>query len=191
MDIIVFAIIAILLGYRLYTVLGRDDDPIPQKAAFNSQKIQPEQAKPQDKLDRLLRKYNIPLFLKPTFSAILLKDPTFDFNDFLEGAEGAYELILTHALHHDLDKIQEYVAPKVQQSFNKLEKTERFRLKINEVTIVGAEFHDVTASITVQFKSIIQHSGTALERLEDWTFSRNLDSSTLTWILTEIMPLSV
>jgi predicted lipid-binding transport protein (Tim44 family) len=138
-----------------------------------------------------LRKYNVPLFLKPTFSAILLKEPTFDFRDFLEGAEGAYELILTHGLQHDLNKVQDYVDPKAQQVLSQLEKIERFRLKVNETTIVGAEFHNVTALITVQFKSFIQAKEIVLERLEDWTFSRNLESNNPTWILTEVIPLSV
>jgi predicted lipid-binding transport protein (Tim44 family) len=191
MDIIVFAIVALLLGYRLYTVLGRDDGPIPQNVSLTPKKSATEQVRARDKLDQLLRKYNVPLFLKPTFSAILLKEPTFDFRDFLEGAEGAYELILTHGLQHDLNKVQDYVDPKAQQVLSQLEKIERFRLKVNETTIVGAEFHNVTALITVQFKSFIQAKEIVLERLEDWTFSRNLESNNPTWILTEVIPLSV
>ncbi len=72
MDIIIFAIIAIALCYRLYTVLGRDDGPIPQKVVSDVQKSTIEKVNPRDKLDQVLRRYNIPLFLKPAFSAILL-----------------------------------------------------------------------------------------------------------------------
>lgn len=191
MDIIVFAVIAVLLFYRLYTVLGRDEGPIPENVSSNPKNAKPEQPKSLDKLDLLLRKYNIPLFLKPTFSAILLKDPTFDFKDFLEGAEGAYDLILTHALQHELDKVQAYISLGTKNPLKELEKLERFRLKINETAIVSAEFHDVKASITVQFKSTVQSKRDALERVEDWTFTRDLGSNNPVWILTEIIPLSV
>ncbi|MDP3936174.1 MAG: TIM44-like domain-containing protein [Alphaproteobacteria bacterium] len=186
MDIIIFAIVAIVLFYRLYTVLGRDDGPIPQKIASPVVNHEVEQVNPRDKLDQLLRRYNIPLFLKPAFSAIVLKDPTFDFKDFLEGAEGAYELILRHALQGDLDKIQSYISPQAKTRLSQLPHLERFRVKIIATDIVGAEADIPNASITVQFKSTVKD----IQRLEDWVFSRDLDSEDPTWVLKEIMSLN-
>lgn len=183
MDIIIFAIIAIALCYRLYTVLGRDDGPIPQKVVSDVQKSTIEKVNPRDKLDQVLRRYNIPLFLKPAFSAILLKDPTFDFKDFLQGAEGAYELILTHALQGDLDKVQDYISLQVKTDLSQLPHLERFRIKVIAADIVAAEVDIPNASITVQFKSTIKDT----PRLEDWVFARDLESEDPTWILKEII----
>lgn len=186
MDIIVFAIVAIVLCYRLYTVLGRDEGLISQKVVSAVPRPTVEKINPRDKLDQLLRRYNIPLFLKPAFSAILLKDPTFDFKDFLEGAEGAYELILTHALQGDIDKVQDYISPRVKAHLSQLPHLERFRIKVIAADIVGAEVDIPNASITVQFKSTVKDS----QRLEDWVFSRDLESKNPTWILTEILVLN-
>lgn len=183
MDIIVFAIIAIALCYRLYTVLGRDDGPIPQKVASEVPKATIEKVNPRDKLDQLLRRYNIPLFLKPAFSTILLKDPSFDFKDFLEGAEGAYKLILSHALQGDLDKVQNYISPEVKAYLSQLPHLERFRIKIIAADIVGAEANIPNASITVQFKAAVKDN----KRLEGWVFTRDLESEDPTWILKELI----
>jgi predicted lipid-binding transport protein (Tim44 family) len=192
MDIIIFAIVAIILCYRLYTVLGRDDGPIPQSVSSNmTTKTKIEKANQPDKLDQLLRRYNIPLFLKPAFSEILLKDPTFDFKDFLEGAEGAYELILKYAFLHDLAYVKDYVNGKAIDYLNQLSNIKTVRIHVTEVSIVGAEFHNPTALITVQFKSKIQDKSSSSNRLEDWVFKRDLNSDTPTWILEEIITLTV
>lgn len=185
MDIIVFAIIAIGLCYRLYTVLGRDDGSVPQKAAPNFKENPIEKINPRDKLDQAMRRYNVPLFLKPAFSAILLKDPTFDFKDFIEGAEGAYDLILSHAFQGDLEKVQAYISPAAKVRLSKLPPLERFRIKVLEAVIVSAEAAIPNASITVQFKSTVKDT----HRMEDWVFARDLDSNDPTWILKEIITL--
>lgn len=187
MDIIVFAIIAIGLCYRLYTVLGRDDGPVTQKATLTFKESPVEKINPRDKLDQLMRRYNVPLFLKPGFSAILLKDPTFDFKDFLEGAEGAYELILSHAFQGDLDKVQAYISPAVKKLLSQLPLLERFRIKVLDIAIVNTEVAMPNASITVQFKSTIKDSN----RVEDWVFARDLDSNDPTWVLKEIIALNI
>jgi hypothetical protein len=185
MDIFIFAIIAIGLCYRLYAVLGRDDSPVPQKATPNFKEIPIEKINPRDKLDHLMRRYNVPLFLKPAFSAILLKDPTFDFKDFLEGAEGAYEMILSQALQGTIDKVQDYISPAVRNQLSKLTPLERFRIKILEAVIISAEAAVPNAYITVQFKSTVKDT----HRLEDWVFAKDLDSNDPTWILKEIITL--
>lgn len=189
MDIILYAIIAVILIYRLYTVLGRDEGPIPEHVT-NVRVNLPPKSKP-DKLDALLKRYNIPVFLKPAFSAIILKDPTFDFKEFLEGAEGAYEMILTKAFQHEEAELSNYVAASVLDSFKKFELHPRVRVKLIDTAIVNAEFHHPTAFITVQFKSRIQGRTSTWDRMEDWVFSRNLDGNSITWVLKEILPLNV
>lgn len=187
LDIIVFAIIAIGLCYRLYTVLGRDDGPVPQQASLDLKKASIENINPRDKLDQSMRRHNVPLFLKPAFSAILLKDPTFDFKDFLEGAEGAYNLILSHAFQDDLVNVQGYFSPAIKVQLDELPHLERFRIKVLEAFIVSADVHIPNASITVQFRSTVNDT----QRFEDWVFARNLDSDDPTWILKEIITIGV
>lgn len=185
MDIVVFAIVAILLCYRLYTVLGRDEVPISQSATSTNKHPPIGEAIPQTKLDRELHRYDVPLFLKPAFSEILLKDPSFDFKDFLDGAERAHVMIVTHALQGDLDRIRQYVGSKAARQLEKLPKLERFRIKVTNATIVDAEALIPEASITVQFEAVIQ--GDSL--WEDWVFKRDLDNENPAWILEEILRL--
>lgn len=184
MDIIVYAVIAIFLCYRLYTVLGQDEDPITESAHQNTQPPV-EKVTPQTKLDRELHRHHIPLFLKPVFSAILLRDPAFDFKDFLDGAERAYEMIVTHALQGDLKSISEYVSSKANRKLEALPKLDRFRIKVMKVAIVDATAHIPNGSITVQFDSQIQDD----HRQEDWVFTRDLDTENPAWILDEILSL--
>lgn len=189
MDIILYVIIAVVLIYRLYTVLGRDEGPIPEHIPNIGRNFQPK-TKP-DKLDDLLKKYNIPVFLKSAFSAIFLKDPAFDFKYFLEGAESAYEMILTKAFQHEGAEISEYVSTNILESIKEFEFHPRVRVRILDIAIVNAEFQNPIASITVQFKSRIQGRTSTWERMEDWVFSRNLGESSITWVLKEILPLNV
>lgn len=186
MDIVVFAIVAAVLCYRLYTILGRDEGPVPQSAAPNQQQPTFEKITPQTKLERDLRRFNIPLFLKPVFSEILLKDPSFDFKDFLDGAERAYEMIISHALNHDLKSISQYVSAKALQKLETLPKLDRFRIKVTNVSIVDAEVHIPVASITVQFQSMVQSE----HRHEDWVFKRDLGNANPAWVLEEVLSLN-
>lgn len=188
MDIILYAIIAVILIYRLYTVLGRDEEPIPE---YTNVKVNLQTKLKPDKLDVLLKRYNIPVFLKPTFSGIILKDPTFDFKDFLEGAEGAYEMILTKAFQHEGSELSNYVSTSVLDNFKKFDLHPRVRVKPLDISIVNAEFHNPTAFITVQFKSHIQARTSTWDRMEDWVFSRNLEENSITWVLQEILPLNI
>ena len=185
MDIVVFAIIAVLLCYRLYTVLGRDEGPISRSAISTNKHPPIEKVIPQTKLDQELRRYNVPLFLKPAFSEILLKDTNFDFKDFIDGAERAHVMIVTHALQGDLDRIRQYVGSKAAHQLEKLPKLERFRIKVMNAAIVDAKALIPEASITVQFETVIQ--GDSL--WEDWVFKRNLDNENPAWILEEIITL--
>lgn len=189
MDIVIFAIIAIVLCYRLYTVLGRNEDSILEKASSSVYDPNLTKAPSEDKLDRLLKRYNIPAFLKPAFSAILLKDPTFDFKNFLTGAEGAYIMILTHAFEHKLEPIHNYISPAILSTLQTFQQMDRARIKIAGITIVNAEFTHPTASITVQFKATVHNKLTSTNRLEDWVFARNLNDENPTWILKEMLPI--
>lgn len=187
MDTIVFAIIAVVLIYRLYSILGRDDTPIPQQASNTSS--EPRANKQPDKLELLLRRHNIPLFLKPAFAAILLKDSTFDFKHFLSGAESAYSMIVTHAFEHHWDEISDYIAEEVLKQLQKtLSSKQKVRVKVSDASIVDAEFKNPTGFITVQFKSKLQTRTATKERLEDWLFMRDLEQDNPTWVLHKIVP---
>lgn len=185
MDIIVLALIAVLLCYRLYTVLGRDEGATSRAGTPPVNQLSAEKIIPQTKLDREVRRFNIPMFLKPVFSSILLKDPSFEFKDFLDGAERAHEMIVSHALQGEVKKISEYVNPKALQHLEQLPKLERFRIKVTSVSIVDAEVHIPEASITVQFQVSVHGES----RQEDWVFKRNLDSKNPAWVLEEILTL--
>lgn len=189
MDIVIFAIIAVALTYRLISVLGKEDEPISQHAS-NPTPDRP-QVKKIDKVDLLLRRYNIPLFLKPVFAEIFLKDPSFDIKEFLNGAEAAYNMIIKAVYSQTLNTLSEFVDERVVPKLTTDVHSEKLRVKVHELLIVNANFSNPNATLTVQIKSEVLVNKELVKRTEDWAFTKNLESNSPTWVLTNVIPIQV
>jgi predicted lipid-binding transport protein (Tim44 family) len=133
-------------------------------------------------------------------------EPAFGVGDFLQGARGAYEMILMAFERGDLEPIRAFLSPDVYESFREVvEAREREGLKIDanfvglrEIAIEDAEFHKDTneAEITVRFLGeltsavrnaagqIVEGSTTEIKRQRDvWTFARTMGSGDPNWQL--------
>ena len=133
-------------------------------------------------------------------------DPSFNVSEFLGGARGAYEMILMAFENGDLDSIVPFISEDVYEAFaSVVDERQRKGLSIeakfigiSDMTLVGAEFDEVTkeGEVTVRYKSemtsivrdnagdIIEGSETEIKRQKDtWTFARKMDAGDPNWRL--------
>ena len=138
--------------------------------------------------------------------AMKATDPSFGVDDFLQGARGAYEMILMAFENGDLAPVEPFLSEDIYEAFaGVVEERERQGLKIeasfvglSEIALRDAEFDEVTreAEITVRFVSeltsvvrnaageVIEGSPTEIRRQRDvWTFARAMGTDDPNWVL--------
>ena len=133
-------------------------------------------------------------------------DRTFNVREFLRGARGAYEMILTGFEKGDLGDIKPFLSDDVYDAFaGVVEAREKEGLSvdfnfvgISETTLVGAEYDKSTkeAEISVRFLcentsavydkggDLIEGSPTDVKKQRDvWTFGRKMGTDDVNWFL--------
>ncbi|KNG93708.1 Tim44/TimA family putative adaptor protein [Pseudaestuariivita atlantica] len=133
-------------------------------------------------------------------------EPDFGVSDFLQGARGAYEMILMGFERGELAEIKPFLSDDVYESFAEVvEARESQGLKveaefvgIRELTLSEAEFDEATnlAEITVRFVSemtsvvrdaggtIVEGEAGKIKRQKDvWTFARTMGRDDPNWQL--------
>lgn len=139
-------------------------------------------------------------------AAMKLIEPSFNVSGFLQGARGAYEMILSAFAKGDLDRIRPFLSPEVAESFAGVIADRKARgliltselLGIRELALHGAEFNRATneAEISVRFlgEVISTTRDTAGEVVEGdpkharkqkdiWTFARTMGANDPNWQL--------
>jgi predicted lipid-binding transport protein (Tim44 family) len=208
--IVILALVALFIGLRLYAVLGErtgHEQPILKPADPEARLDQPvhaaprEPAKPNDSGDLAY----LPL-AGSGVRALLAADPGFDVGRFLEGAGGAYRLILESFWKGDLDAIKPHVAPHVFETFadaveqrTKDGHTLDNRLVALEPPVITeAAVDNGAAVVTVRFEADIAavtrnaegevvagSMSDAVQTRDRWTFRRDLNSRDPNWLLIE------
>lgn len=133
-------------------------------------------------------------------------DPSFNVRDFLQGARGAYEMILSGFERGELADIKPFLSPDVYEAFAEVvEDRARQGLSVDftfvgvsELKLHDVEFDEVTkeAEVTVRFTGemtsvvrdrggdIIEGSATDIKRQRDvWTFARVMGTNDPNWTL--------
>ena len=199
-DIIIFAIIAIFLVYRLKSILGQNSDgneqndkiDIGKKDFTNVVKLGKKQFAINDTINN-----------KDT---IYKDDPTFNKEEFLKGAQNFFEMVIDSFVKGDLKNIEMYIENKLIKNFQ-LVIDERFQegetLKINIIKMNSIQIKDVKRlenflRVTVLFESeqikvlkdkkgkIIDGDQKNSITVKDlWTFEKKINSKDLNWILVE------
>ena len=212
-EIVILAMIAAFLGLRLYSVLGRrsehEEEVIPHRFDRTDAGDAPREVEAP-------RAVTPPVALRPTdnrvpaneagIRAIASADPQFDLLAFLEGAKGAYGMVLESFWQGDKETLRELTDDDVYESFagaidarNEAGETLDNRLiRIEDATVRSAELDGRVARIAVLFvadiaavtrdkdDNVIAGSlDDAVESRDVWTFSRNVDASSPDWILDE------
>lgn len=213
LEIIILAMIAAFLGLRLYSVLGRraehEEESIPNRfeagenaGAQPPQAVQPAQPAPQ----RPLEFEGMMPAVERGIRDIAGADRNFDLAQFMEGAKGAYEMVLEAFWSGDKETLADLCDDDVFEGFEAAIEAreeaghtlENKLIRIEETRIQSATLDKRLARISVLFVADIAAvtrdkdgnvvAGSlddAVESRDVWTFSRNTGSSDPNWVLDE------
>ncbi|HEX9447397.1 MAG TPA: Tim44/TimA family putative adaptor protein [Dongiaceae bacterium] len=170
LDLILFAIVAVFFGWRLYLVLGRRTgnersfDPLAGRNPKNPTRPAPEtdsdvpaaeQASRAPgnvvQLPRDQRRLEAALAAAPEevrrgLEAIAKADPSFNPADFLSGAKVAFDMILTAFAKGDALALRPLLNDDVYRNFNAaITERQRLNQKLSS-TLVGILSHDIAAA---------------------------------------------
>jgi predicted lipid-binding transport protein (Tim44 family) len=208
-DIILFAMVAGFLVFRLRSVLGRrTGNERRRDPAF----LRPVQ--PQPRPDARVRVPGLPVnlpFAGGTADAVadgLIRikraDPQFDTAVFLEGARAAFAMIVAAFAKGDkaalrpllADEVYEPFATAIDERVAAKETLETRIVQLKSADIVEAGLEDTTAQVTVKFVSdqlnvtravdgsiVDGNPDQPTEKTDTWTFARYTRSSDPNWVL--------
>jgi predicted lipid-binding transport protein (Tim44 family) len=208
--VIVFAMIAAFLALRLYGVLGKrtghEQQPLPRAAEERGTlPVAPRtvdvQAEPREIASR-----HIEPKAEAGLRAIVAGEPGFDVGQFLQGAKGAYRMILEAFWQGDEAALADLTEADVRAAFGEAiaqrreagETLDNRLVTIERAVIADAQLAGRDARITVRFDAdiaavtrnaegqVIAGSLTdAVETHDVWTFARTLKSGDPNWKLVD------
>ncbi|WP_170443837.1 Tim44/TimA family putative adaptor protein [Ruegeria arenilitoris] len=208
-QLLVLAGIAIFLILRLRSVLGTregfEKPPVPQQPDTGKSRRDFEVidgGPDRDITDHVPEDSE----LAQTLAAMKRVEPSFSVSEFLQGARGAYELIVMGFERGNLDEIQPFLSEEVFETFvsvvadreDKGLTIEAEFIGVREMGLVDAQFDKDSnrAEITVRFVGeltsvvrdrggdIIEGSPNTIKRQKDsWTFARIMGADDPNWLL--------
>lgn len=209
LEIVILAMVAGFLGLRLYSVLGRraeheEEQPIPTRFE-RAEEIAAEERRPALPTAVMKRRESVD-GNEASVRAIAAADPRFDLIGFLEGAKGAYRMVLEAFWQGDRETLRELCDDDVYASFDAAitareeagETLDNRLIRIEDATVSSASLDGRRARIAVLFVADIAAvtrdkdgnvvAGSlddAIESRDVWTFMRHLDSAGPDWKLDE------
>lgn len=215
-EIVILAMIAAFLGLRLYSVLGRraehEEEPIqgrydtPAAGASVPLPGQPNDRNPANPAIRVRDLPSVGPVVERELRAIAAADRRFDALSFLEGARGAYRMVLEAFWRGDKEELRALCDDDVYESFAAAidareaagETLDNRLVRIEESQVTGASLSGNLARITVRFRAdiaavtrnadgqvIAGSLNDAIETADVWTFSRDVGSAGPDWLLDE------
>lgn len=171
------AMVAAIVLFRLYTVLGRRTGHEPQPPSQAPKPLAPAApapvAEPQQTSNGIVE--------------IQIADPSFDTPKFLNGAREAYSQIVTAFAAGDRVALRPLLSPDVYAAFDvgitSRDQPAATLIKLHDARIVGSVLHGRIAEITVAFTAEFSGDAASNTVTDVWTFERNLDSSDPNWTL--------
>lgn len=210
-ELLVLAGIAIFLIVRLKNVLGTRDGfekpPVQAPAPSGIQRPRPDFEVIEGGPDRDITDHvDSGTPSAEALARMKAAEPGFVVGDFLQGARGAYEMILMAFERGDLSEVRGFLAPEVHDSFlDVITDRESQGLSVDanfvgirELSLVRAEFDETTreGEVTVRFVGeltsvvrngsgeIVEGDPNQIKRQRDvWTFGRVMGSDDPNWQL--------
>jgi len=195
--LIIFAVLAAIVLYQLYAVLGRkvgrqpEDMTEAQKAA-----LAPREPPADDDAD------GSPAVVLTGLAAVRARDPSFSAQTFLAGARAAYEMIVRAFAERDRETLQGLLSPNVQAAFEKVMVEREAAGETETVEFIHpprGDLEDITVNGDIaraRVRFLAEHrsrtktaEGEAVDdrrTAELWTFERNLASRDPNWILVRV-----
>lgn len=196
LELIIFAGLAAIVLYQLYSVLGRrvGRQPEDQPATATATSVRAPDRAPE------LADDGVAL---TGLAAVRAKDPSFDVNRFLGGAKSAYEMIVKSFAAGDRATLRNLLAPRVMASFDTAiaqreaeDRTETVeflhppRADLEKAEVTSGDLARLTVRFLAEFRS--RTKGPEGEGVDDrrtaelWTFERNLKSRDPNWMLVHV-----
>ena len=196
LQLIIFAGLAAIVLYQLYSVLGRRKGLQPE----DRQTVEPIERRAAapvlgDTVDDGVELTGL--------AAVRAKDPAFDVSGFLNGAKAAYEMIVKAFAEGDRATLKNLLAPPVLASFEEVidkrqaegrtEQVEFFhgpRADLEQAEVTQGDLARVTVRFLAEFRS--RTKGPEGEGVDDrrtaelWTFERRLKSRDPNWLLVHV-----
>ncbi|MGQ9366285.1 Tim44/TimA family putative adaptor protein [Azospirillum sp. ST 5-10] len=212
-EIVIFAMIAAFLVYRLRSVLGRRNGEERQRP--NPYAPRPDQGRPDNVVTMPGRPRgqpsepaspDEPLSLAAAIAQIAGVDPNFDEKRFLQGARAAFEMIVDAFARGDTAALRPLLSDDVYENFARAIRERQAAGETLETRIESIEDADVaearldgrTALVSVKFVShqvnvtrdangaiVDGDPNTAVEVVDIWTFARDTRSRDPNWALVE------
>lgn len=208
LEIVILAMVAGFLGLRLYSVLGRraeheEEQPIPTRFD-RPEEIAEERRAPMPAA--AIQRRELAEASEAGVRAISAADSRFDLLSFLDGAKGAYRLVLEAFWQGDRETLRELCDDSVYAQFEAAidareaagETLDNKLIRIEDATVRSAELDGRVARIAVLFVAdiaavtrdrdgqvIAGSLDDAVESRDVWTFTRHVDSSGPDWKLDE------
>jgi predicted lipid-binding transport protein (Tim44 family) len=209
-EIVLLALVALFVGLRLYSVLGRrtghEQQPIlkPAETALAAETAPAVAGLPSERPEPSGFVYEEPA--APGIRAIVSADPAFDVARFLEGAQSAYRMVLEAFWKGDREALRHLVGGHVLAAFEEAitereaagHRLENRLVLIERTVIEDARLKGRDAEIEVRFDADIASvtrdaegslvAGTltdAVEAHDVWTFRRTLGSADPNWLLVD------
>ena len=211
-QLLVLAGIAVFLILRLRSVLGTRDGfekpPVPLQGSDDV----PRRGRPEFDVieggpDRDITDHvEDGSTAAKALASMKMAEPGFNVSEFLEGARGAYEMILMAFENGDLEDVRGFLSDDVAEAFESVIADREAQgltieasfVGVREVTLAGAEFDRDTSTgdVTIKFVGeltsavknaegeIIEGNLNEIKRQKDvWTFSRVMGSNDPNWAL--------
>ena len=197
LELIIFAGLAAIVLYQLYSVLGRrvgrqpEDAPAPE-APRSGVVAADRRAQPADDGVAL-----------SGLAAVKARDPGFDVGQFLNGAKGAYQLIVKAFADGDRTTLRNLLATPVMASFDaaiaqretegRTESVEFMhppRADLDKAEVTAGDLARLSVRFLAEFRA--RSKGPEGEAVDDrrtaelWTFERNLKSRDPNWTLVHV-----
>ncbi|MBT8473314.1 MAG: Tim44 domain-containing protein [Marinicaulis sp.] len=203
--LLILAVITAFILFRLFSVMGTrtghehsHDIEAPERQSSRDQPYQNNDASEADAPPA-------PTPVSTNARKLRDADPEFDEGMYLEGARGAYEMIVEAFTSGDLRSIRQYISDDVYEAFKQAviarddagHTSELKFVGIEHAAIVNSEVDDTTMSATTEFSSnqvrvtrnadgeVVEGDPNRIDLVKDrWVFSRKRGSRDPNWILT-------
>lgn len=215
LEIVLLAMVAAFLGLRLYSVLGRraehEEESVPQRfeGGENSSAIPNAPQSQQAPVTTALRPAELDGVMPAVergVREIAAADSKFELSSFVEGARGAYRMILEAFWTGDRETLRSLCDDSVYAGFDAAitareeagETLENSLIRIEETRIHSASLDGKMARVAMLFVAdiaavtrdkdgnvIAGSLDDAIESRDVWTFSRNVGARDPNWVLEE------
>lgn len=200
---VVFAVIAAVVLFQLYNVLGKKVGRQPEDDARSKPAVLPTAATPDQAAGRPGVLDAVTL---ASIAGLKARDPAFDPLRFLEGARQAHETIVRAYAAGDRETLKPLLTPTVMASFEagiaaretrgETEVAEFLQPARADLEQASAEENRATAKVRflAELRNRVTPAGDGEEQIEErrvaelWTFERTLGASDPNWVLARTEP---